>query len=181
MWTPRPPADDEPACWSWDVPPVLEVEERVALLLAEEALKPPTERISEGSIRMILDGGDPRFGEFHQDRCAICGVHKPVWGSRTESLVDDHCHETGQIRARLCRPCNGREGRLKAHDPVIVRYRAWHPAAILDSHDMYSGYGWEFGWDSRKVDPWALGVRPPTPWPLWDPALITATATVSTG
>ncbi len=177
-WTPRTPAADEPACWSWPVPPILTVEERVTMMLAEEAGKPWDEQLGEDSIRLILEGGDPRFYEFHQDRCAICGVHKPVCGSRTESLVDDHCYATGQIRARLCRPCNSREGRSSKNPaPIIVRYRGWHSAAILDCHDMYSGYGWHFGWDSRVCDPWnqATPFRPATPWPAWNPDLITPT------
>mgnify|MGYP003383977954 CR=1 FL=1 len=44
-------------------------------------------------------------------RCPLCENDlrriKPI------NVVVDHCHETGRIRAALCRGCNGAEGKIK--------------------------------------------------------------------
>jgi hypothetical protein len=99
------------------------------------------------------------MAEFHADRCALCG------GS-VGATVDDHCHATGQRRGWLHRSCNQREG--SSGHILFVRYRLWHPAAILGLHEMYSGRGWRLGW--RGGPPRGQGERPVTPWPAWDDA-----------
>jgi hypothetical protein len=156
-----------PACWSWEVPPVLDREEEIARRLAEEEGKPERLRYGRACIELILDG-DPsvgRMGMFHQDRCAICGVRRGV----VHHLVVDHCHKTGQVRGYLCRPCNTREGR-SGPVPVLIRYRRLHPAAILDVYEPYTGRDWLDGWylgEVRLRDAEAWGARPVTPWPVW--------------
>jgi len=155
---------DIPACWSWDVPSGHGREHEIARLLAEQEGKPAALRYTRENIELILDG-DPsngRWDQFHQGRCAMCGL-VPV----DRHLVDDHCHETGQIRGYLCRACNTREG--VSRSLIVVRYRRLHPAAILDVHEMYTGIGWLDGWsfaeEGRRVP--QLGLRPATPWPVW--------------
>jgi hypothetical protein len=159
-WTPRTPSPDEPACWSWPVPPLRDLETVVSARVAEGR--------SEDTVRMALDDDSAmirvRFDEFHGRRCAICGAS---W--ERGRLVEDHCHRTGQVRGYLCRSDNTREGR--SGDLVFVRYRRVHPAAIVDLHEMYSGPGWEEGWSwARDPQTASLGeVRPATPWPAWSP------------
>lgn len=154
----------EPACWSWTVPAPRTAEEYLAAKLAEEADRPAEHQFGRRGLEMMLDG-DPsngRWGEFHDRRCAVCGI-RPVDGH----LIDDHCHATGQIRGLLCRSCNPREGASSLH--IFVRYRRIHPAAILDYHVMYSGRGWEFGWSGPEVRrAYELGMRPATAWPTWN-------------
>jgi hypothetical protein len=167
-WTPRPPAVDEPACWSWPVPPLRDAEEEFQRLLAEQAGLPRDEQRVPEALRFHLDDMvSYRFGEFHgvggnwSTRCAICGGR---------ATTVDHCHDTGQVRGWLCRSCNVIEGRSRA--PIIVRYRRLHPAAILDLHEMYNGFGWDGGWwwgDPRSAGDRASGERSPTPWPVWSP------------
>ena len=162
VWTPRPPSDYEPACWSWEIPPVLTVEERRQRHEAEQAaITDPDRKLSWEALQLCFLGGDPRMGEFHRDRCAICDR------AERRGLVHDHCHDTGQSRGWLCRSCNIREG-LSGNLP-FARYRLWHPAAILDVHEMYTGMWWDRGWwigDVKAGD----AERPPTPWPAWDPS-----------
>lgn len=160
-WTPRPPHPDEPACWSWPVPAPVDAATEQARLLT---------RMSPGAVELMLlgrGGGDPRWDEFHADRCAICGADYL-------DLIDDHCHRTGQERGRLCRGCNTREGHhANGAVPLLDRYRRWHPAAILDHHGMYTGIGWDRGWSLREHgDMTDHGERPATPWPPFDPAML---------
>lgn len=149
LWVPRPPHPEEPACWSWPVPPLRDVDEEIALIMARYAASGPgpDERRDPGAMKMAYYEPEViRWQEFHAgvrladddeapERCAICEV-APVWPARR--LVEDHCHDTGQIRGRLCNRCNLRESRWDG--PIYRRYRAWHPAAILDAHEMYSGF-----------------------------------------
>lgn len=179
VWTPRAPAADEPACWSWEIPPIRDVE---PVLAAISAKHPPASDHHRdlGALRMAYYGPQViRWQEFHAgvpldvddqapQRCAICGV-PAHWPRRR--LVDDHCHATGQIRGRLCGGCNTRESR--SDDLIDCRYRRVHPAAILHAHRMYSGFAWTRGWswhqhgDRSRTGEW----RPPTPWPPFDDVL----------
>jgi hypothetical protein len=77
---------------------------------------------------LIVHAQSLRHGE---DRCFTCGRKAP--------LVEDHCHETGQVRACLCRSCNTLEG--FGSDPVWHDYRAKAPGVGL--HVFYTGRGWE--------------------------------------
>lgn len=168
-WIPRPPHPDEPVCWSWPVPPLLDKDAEVARILAEQAALPIGHRSSEAALRMRLyDMAVYRYRQFHADRCAICGVERLSCGGQ---MVTDHCHLTGQWRGELCKPCNSREGRSLKPSPPIARYRRIHPAAILDLHEPYDGTGWTWGWSWREYGyrVHELGFRPATPWPVWSP------------
>jgi hypothetical protein len=161
LWTPRAPAEDEPACWSWPVPPLATRDE----WLAEEMAS----GLSLGAIEMMERGGggpaSSQYTDFHADRCAICGC--------TGYLVEDHCHETGQIRGSLCRSDNVREGR--SDDPVYIRYRRLHPASILGYYVAYTGRSWAGGWcwythpaEAAEAER-TLVDRQASPWPPWSP------------
>ena len=53
--------------------------------------------------------------------CALC--FKPM-----ASPCLDHCHSTGEVRAYLCRGCNGRLGHCR-DDPVECERRQWRLGA----------------------------------------------------
>lgn len=139
------------------MPPLRDLEDEVTRFLAVGQSEEMTRMRLPDPAAMVL----VQFSEFHAGRCAICNENLP-W----RYLVDDHCHRTGQIRGRLCRPCNTREGRSSTL--LFVRYRRIHPAVIVDLHEMYSGYGWEYGWSLRDYDRTAE-IRPATPWPVHSP------------
>lgn len=171
VWTPRPPAEDEPACWSWEIPPVLTDDERRQRWDASQALVHPDERVDWETESSLLAAYDPRFLEFHAGRCALCGK---AGGTGRWRLVDDHCHSTGQVRGFLHMRCNSSEGRMRVAWPPVDRYRLVHPAVILDTHDMYEsvwGDGWQDGWPPTHPE-CGKTERPATPWPAWDPALL---------
>jgi hypothetical protein len=177
-WVARPRRPDEPACWSWDVPPLRDPEEEIAAIMAAQVGLPIDHTMSEDTVRMMFEVGPEytRWSEFHTGvrpsderawaaygRCAVCGIS----GARTH-LVDDHCHATGQLRGRLCRSCNVQEGR--SGHIVFQRYRRVHPASILGFYEPYDGVGWTDGWSWMEHGAAAreLGPRPATPWPAWD-------------
>jgi hypothetical protein len=152
---------DDPACWSWEVPPFVTREQEIERLLAEQEGKPPALRYNLSDIELMLAGDESlgRWGRFHGGRCAICGV-------RGRRLVVDHCHQTGQVRGDLCRGCNTQEG--VSGELRFVRYRLWHPAAILDYHEPYTGMHWEDGYwlgEARLGGVLDRGPRPAEPWP----------------
>jgi hypothetical protein len=76
----------------------------------------PREYASEEEARTALS--EWQFGRG----CAICG---PGW-----DLVDDHDHQTGLIRGRLCGSCNVKEG-WGNDTPPFTKYRERGPAVIL--------------------------------------------------
>lgn len=155
----------EPACWSWDIPPLRSAEEEIARVLAEQEGKPPHLAYTRADVMFMLggeaDNSAVRFGEFHAGRCALCGESQ-------RHLVLDHCHRTGQVRGNLCRSCNTLEGRSTG--PLVELYRRRHPAAILGYYEPYTGRDWLDGWylgEVRLRDVEARGPRPATPWPSW--------------
>ncbi|MEU7906342.1 endonuclease domain-containing protein [Actinoplanes sp. NPDC049118] len=76
-----------------------------------------------------------RFIEFHEGRCAVCGVPD-------NNLVVDHDHWSGLIRGLLCNGCNVLEGAERADAmPLFARYRRRHPAAILTYYEAYATVG----------------------------------------
>jgi hypothetical protein len=46
--------------------------------------------------------------------CAICGDHE-----RGQRLAVDHCHETGEVRGLLCRPCNAALGAFRDSPDIL--------------------------------------------------------------
>lgn len=153
--------NDEPACWSWSTPPLETAETFLARLHAVNAKLPSCDRRDPAVVKFI-DFETERFTRFHDGRCAICG-------RRGDPQVDDHCHETGQIRGRLCRSCNALEG--KSSHPAIEAYRRRHPAAILGYYAPYDdGVSWIGGWPVVEYGASARerGLRPATPWPSYE-------------
>lgn len=154
---------DEPECWSWPIPPLLrDMEELVAHLLSGSEHLSSAERRTPEAARFIAHVVGPervQFDGFHDGRCALCG--------RRFDLVQDHCHDTGQIRGWLCRSCNALEG--KSNHPSVVNYRRRHPAAMLGFYEPYTGYGWHLGWSlmEHRASAYTRGPRPPTPWPTF--------------
>lgn len=99
----------DPACWSWEVPPLPQ------------------------------PNGHHSLRAWHRQRCAICGTVRPDPALPAQigyerrpisvGLYEDHDHSTGETRGYLCPTCNTAEGRSQA--PVFVRYRQRPPAQIL--------------------------------------------------
>jgi hypothetical protein len=151
---------NEPACWSWEIPPARDLDEEFARYMrlqdtlcvraAEAGLR--VERWTPGALSMVYRSSSRlRWYEFHtgerlspghdpHPRCAICG--RPV-----QQPVDDHDHWTGIVRGWLCRSCNIREG-IGSFDeaPAFEKYRERPPSVILDIRTYYSGRGWPHGW-----------------------------------
>lgn len=121
----------EPACWSWTVPALEDVIEMINAYPEQ--------------VRRYLFPDIVAFEEFHDNRCAICGL-------RSSDLVEDHDHSTGMVRGKLCRGCNAAEG--KSVLPLFWKYRARNPAGILGVQLPYTGIGWVDGvpvggWESQ--------------------------------
>lgn len=118
----------------------------------------------------FIDPANERFHRFHDQRCAICGRQSDG------THVQDHDHVSGQVRGYLCPSCNTAEG--KSVHILFAWYRLWHPAAILDHHQMYDGLGWHGGWnvythpqeaeEARRT----YRLRPATPWDPWAQAVV---------
>lgn len=64
-----------------------------------------------------------RLSDWQKGRCAICGI--------VDQLVNDHDHQTGLVRGRLCRPCNTSEGFDGRPGTVFERYRQRPPTSML--------------------------------------------------
>jgi site-specific recombinase XerC len=77
----------EPDCWSWPVPPY-----------------DPDQHPAE------------RFLEFHQNRCAMCGILP----GRAEHH-EDHDHATNLVRGLLCAACNNYEGATRSSAAASAR------------------------------------------------------------
>jgi hypothetical protein len=149
---------DEPACWSWPVPPLRDLDAEIEATIAARAHLPVDRTLSAGAYRMMLRGGaeELRWREFHTgvrladdpdapERCAMCGSS---WGRR---MVDDHCHFTGLIRGWLHPGCNITEG-AGVRD-ITHLYRERFPALILGYRRWYTGRGWPLNWwaDERQA------------------------------
>ncbi|MCT2546211.1 endonuclease VII domain-containing protein [Streptomyces atratus] len=70
--------------------------------------------------------------DWQQSRCAICGRPGRRGGTRSDSLVLDHDHNSGIARGFLCHPCNKREGLDRPGDGRYANYRRRPPTALLD-------------------------------------------------
>lgn len=60
--------------------------------------------------------------------CAICHVQMELGGHRKDSVCVDHNHETGVVRALLCRKCNVGLGHFN-DDPELAQSAADYLAA----------------------------------------------------
>lgn len=71
--------------------------------------------INRGYHRGVIS--DDLLKEIKKDitQCVICGAE--------ETLVVDHCHETGQIRGMLCNHCNRGLGHFR-DDPLLLEFAA---------------------------------------------------------
>lgn len=132
---------NEPACWSWPVPPLVDAEVEIARLTAANALLPPDQQRHPKAFWYLLrDPALYRFVEFHAYRCGLCGLA----GDR---LVKDHCHWTGLTRGLLCRGCNVTEGSAYGTPDDVVAYRERPPAVIVEYRSFYTdGAMWTAGW-----------------------------------
>jgi hypothetical protein len=112
----------EPACWSWPIPTVADIE------LYSRSLPPEVSSlIGRTGLLWIL---------FHDERCAICSQDVRGQG------VTDHDHGTGMVRGVLCRSCNTLEG--VSPRALFAKYRSRNPASILGYIQCYSdGFGFE--------------------------------------
>lgn len=95
---------------------------------------PPPEKFAFYFLRAI-----------QQDRCFLCignGNPFPAELGRNH-LVEDHDHESGMVRALLCRACNTSEG--LSQNLLLKYYRRFSPAKGW--HYRYNGRGeqWEVG------------------------------------
>ena len=119
-------------CWSWPVTGDhrKRAAEANACLDSEEAY---------GLAWQLLE-------DWQAKRCAICGGR---------SKVDDHDHQTGLVRGRLCQSCNTLEAFAYLPGNPFERYRARNPASILGLTIRY--YSPITGWaepESPPRDPW---------------------------
>lgn len=65
--------------------------------------------------------------EWQENRCALCGFR--------DTVVLDHCHDTGMVRGWLCRSCNTTEG-LSDHN--LGQWRSGvTPAALMGIEEVY--------------------------------------------
>ena len=83
---------------------------------------------------------DP-MSHWQDGRCGLCGFR--------ESLVVDHCHDTGLIRGLLCRSCNTTDG--VGNGKGLDQWRGGVTvAAELGIEEMYVDI---FGRTPRRVEP----------------------------
>ena len=74
-------------------------------------------------------------------RCAVCGGQE----SKPYGLVEDHDHDSGDVRGYLCEECNFNEGRRTPH-PVFLLYRDRYPTRMIGVLERYKvAAKWEEG------------------------------------
>jgi hypothetical protein len=105
----------DPACWSWSLPTDTEVN---GYLMSFSAAT----REHLGDARSLYV-----WGPWHAGRCAICGMDSV--------LINDHDHQTGLRRGRICSGCNTLEG--FGHGGVFGKYRERNPATICGVAERY--------------------------------------------
>jgi predicted RNA-binding Zn-ribbon protein involved in translation (DUF1610 family) len=96
--------------------------ERAAQRLVDAELRKfDADRRTEHHLRSQYGIGRADFDRMSEEQsglCLICGL-SPVGRGKTDLLVVDHCHATGNVRGLLCGFCNIAIGLMK-DDPQIV-------------------------------------------------------------
>jgi len=69
--------------------------------------------------------------EKQEGKCAICGIEEKY--CENQRLAVDHNHETGQVRALLCKKCNQAIGLLQDNASF-----AWNAYRYLEKHNEQS-------------------------------------------
>lgn len=82
--------------------------------------------------------------ELQDYKCIIC-----LKSGEKESLIEDHCHETGMVRGLLCKGCNTVEGMSKGDSRPWGIYRKYAPGNGL--FIRYNGMGKQ--WENYLEDP----------------------------
>ena len=125
---------DEPACWSWTVPPLRESYDHIKEIFPDRGVLTWDDDGSLRKAHRVLSRTSLatfQFIEYHDGRCAICSQHPA-------ELIVDHDHWCGLVRGYLCKRCNVLEGTNRADErPLITRYRRRHPASILNYFEGY--------------------------------------------
>ena len=99
--------------------------EKMALLQRKYDFKRPnkTERLKDSRRRHLRGTYGLTEEQFKQlgDRCQICGSTKgrPRSNGTNDSLVVDHCHDTGRVMGLLCHQCNTGIGHFY-HDTQLI-------------------------------------------------------------
>lgn len=123
----------DPACWSWEPPTPSDLQR-----LKDSYSAAVRARLSDEDFAAI------QMSDWHQGRCAICGDR--------DELVNDHDHQTGLERGRLCRSCNTCEGTRRGG--VWDKYRQRNPASILGVKERYWSPITGYAEKAPEFDPW---------------------------
>ncbi|MEK6291535.1 MAG: endonuclease domain-containing protein [Paraburkholderia tropica] len=76
---------------------------------------------------------------LRETRAKLSQMRCPVCGGPPAAL--DHCHETGQTRSVLCKPCNGAEGHVaKGDTKAAISYRIKYGRMTVDWLDKMEEY-----------------------------------------
>ena len=95
----------------------------------------PIERVIDWDRTLYGDDGYDLLRWWQDGRCAMCGTS-------SQSLVVDHCHESGLVRGLLCGSCNTKEPHNWSIEWNI--YRTFPPCVFLGVKIYYNDFGGSF-------------------------------------